>query len=173
MSANSKMITNLYSECWWLALFFLTHWLTLCFMPAVWCTHSSLMILQSFFPKWPIQINYNGWKSMKNANMSRRVSGLGKETVINHKMKRGAENSCQYQIGLTTYLKKKNLSWLIIWFQMTTVSDFTKAKFTSSETQLCVSVCVLCGQPLQVSAWLVVTTDNAVRHKPSKPQLHY
>lgn len=114
MSANSKMITNLYSECWWLALFFLTHWLTLCFMPAVWCTHSSLMILQSFFPKWPIQINYNGWKSMKNANMSRRVSGLGKETVINHKMKRGAENSCQYQIGLTTYLKKKKIchDWL-------------------------------------------------------------
>lgn len=109
MSANSQMITNMYSECWWLALFFLTHWLTLCFMPAVWCTHSSLMILQSFFEKWPIQINYYWWKSMKKANMSRRVSGLGKENAINHKMKKRSRNSCRYQTGLTTYFTYKSI----------------------------------------------------------------
>lgn len=45
--------------------------------------------------------------------------------------------------------------------------------FTDQIHQLCVSASAMCGQPVQVSVWLIVTTGSTVRQKPNKPQLHH
>lgn len=169
MSANGRMTTNLYSECWWLAWFFLTHWLTLCFTPAVWCTHSSLMILQSFFQKWPPQINH--WRKINEKivkeSLSRRLSGLGKGNVINHMVERGA--GTLLILNWVDHILKKNpyKKVITIWFQMILPICVTlTGSINIFRDRICVFACTLCGQPQQGRAWLVVTT-NAVRPKPS------
>lgn len=90
MSANRGMITNLSSECWWLA-FLLTLWLTLCFCARS-CRHTLLsqvpaILLQDMtnllLSKTKTQTNKQKNKHVK-ISKQRRVSGLGKGTGINH-----------------------------------------------------------------------------------------
>lgn len=55
-------------------------------------------------------------------------------------------------------------------FKITIVlCDASQAEFH----QLYISASALCGQPVQVSFWLIVTTGGPVRQKPNKPQLHH
>ena len=132
-------------------------------MPAVWCTHSSLMILQSFCR---VETNFTLTMTEENllaASETRRVSGRGKGDVANHSMTKRSRNSCWYRTGLTTYFgripynsnnsnsKKKKQNLIVIWFQTTPCRILKWAKFTPLRD------CVLCGQPSQVSGWLVFT----------------
>lgn len=68
-------------------------------MPAVWCTHSSLTLLQSFFH---VETNFTLTMTEDNlldASETRRVSGRGKGDVANHSMKRGAETAADTKPG--------------------------------------------------------------------------
>lgn len=137
MSANSRMITNPYSECWWLALFFLTHWLTLCFMPAVRRTHTPLSwscnpSSRNHRLRWIIK-GENQWKQIKWASQE-GFQDLGREMLLTTRW-----NDEQKELLISNWvdhiLQKKacktnyDLILNIIKAQCCT----SQAKFTSSE----------------------------------------
>lgn len=99
--------------------------------------------------------------------MSRRVSGLGKGKVINHKMKRGADTAADIKLGWPHTFKESLKNRLRSDFKWYYTQCATLHRLNSHiHWSVLWSPPVHCVvNPLQVSAWLVVTTGNAVRQR--------